>query len=233
MTSVFDTGSYIGYNEPYPYIPLIKNGLVLYLDAGDTASYPGTGTTWFDLSSNGRNATMVGTIPFSSNYFGPFSDSNYFSMSNIGLVPRTNDFTWSVWIYYNSTDTSDTIIENGSWTDTLLWRYENGTTITVYTESILAGSFSWTRLLGTWYNLVLMRSSSVCYFYVNGVSTGTPFSFTTDVNLANTTMFIGRSQHTTGQATDGRISTVSMYNRALTVGEISQNFNSLRNRYRV
>jgi hypothetical protein len=227
----------MGTTADYPTtksVNLVTSGLQLYLDAGQTTSYSGTGTTWTDLSGNSRNATMSGTLPFStfnSGYFGPFTDSNYFSLSNSGLVPRTGDFTWSVWIYYNSTDSADTIIENGSWTDTLLWRYENGNTITVYAEGALGGSFSWSRTLNTWYNLVLMRRSGVCYFYVNGVSTGTPFSFTTDVNLANPTIFIGRSQHATTQTTDGRISIVKIYNRALTDAEITTNYNFFKNRY--
>ena len=40
-----------------------------------------------------------------------------------------------------------------------------------------------------------------------------------------------RSQHATGQFTNGRLSTFSIYNKALSVAEISQNFNALRGRY--
>lgn len=36
----------------------VSNGLVLFLDAGNTSSYPGTGTTWTDLSGNGYNFTI-------------------------------------------------------------------------------------------------------------------------------------------------------------------------------
>ena len=37
---------------------IVEDGLMLYLDAADPKSYPGSGTTWFDLSGNGRHATL-------------------------------------------------------------------------------------------------------------------------------------------------------------------------------
>ena len=36
---------------------IVQDGLVLALDAGSTRSYPGTGTTWYDLSGNENNFT--------------------------------------------------------------------------------------------------------------------------------------------------------------------------------
>jgi hypothetical protein len=47
---------------------IVRDGLVLALDAADRNSYPGTGTTWNDLSGNGRNFTLDGSgITWSSN----------------------------------------------------------------------------------------------------------------------------------------------------------------------
>ena len=37
---------------------IVEDGLMLYLDAADPKSYPGSGTSWFDLSGNGRHATL-------------------------------------------------------------------------------------------------------------------------------------------------------------------------------
>jgi prepilin-type N-terminal cleavage/methylation domain-containing protein len=42
-----------------PNSPIVTNGLVLHLDAGNPASYPGTGNTWFDISGNNNNGTLV------------------------------------------------------------------------------------------------------------------------------------------------------------------------------
>jgi len=45
--------------------PIVTSGLVLNLDAGNPASYPGSGTTWFDLSGNGNNGTLVNVVRYS------------------------------------------------------------------------------------------------------------------------------------------------------------------------
>jgi len=210
----------------------VTNGLVLSLDAANRKSYTGTGTAWNDLSGNARNAVVNGTVSFISNYFSISSDSTYISLSNSGLVPRTNDFTYSTWVYFNSTDSLDTIFENGSWTDTLLFRFETSQ-FTVYAESALRGTIPWTPVTGSWLNIVLRRASNTVSCYINNVLTGTPFSMNLDIDLANSNLWLMRSQHTTGQWTNGRISTFSIYNRALSDNEIGQNFNALRGRYGV
>lgn len=221
-----------GGNTPYtPFTStIVTSGLVLNLDAGNSSSYPGTGTTWFDISGNGRNATVNGTISFTTNYFTISSDSTYISLPNSGLVPRTNDFTYSTWVYFNSTDNLDTIFENGSWTDTLLFRFETSQ-FTVYAESALRGTIAWTPVTGSWRNIVLRRASNTVSCYINNVLTGTPFTMNLDIDLANPNLWLMRSQHTTGQWTNGRISTFSIYNRALSDAEIAQNFDVLKTRY--
>lgn len=208
---------------------IVTSGLSVYLDAANIKSYPGTGTVWYDLSGNNRNATIVGTPTFTSPYFTGITDSNYFTLSNVGMVPRTNDFTYSMWVNFAAIDSLDTLFENGSWTDTLLFRYQTNT-FTVYCEGVLGGSLSVELTTDTWYNFTLIRSAGTVSLYSNGVSTGTPFVMATDINLANTNIFLMRSQHAANQYTNGKI---SIYNRALGIAEVQQNFNALRPRFGV
>jgi hypothetical protein len=206
------------------------NGLTLHLDAFRSSSYSGTGTTWFDLSGNNRNATINGTVSYQSGYFNISSDSTYMSIPNAGLSPRTNDFTYSCWVYFNATDSLDTIFENGSWTDCLLFRYESSQ-FAVYAEGALRGTIAWPAVTNSWRNIVLRRQSNTVSCYINNVLTGTPFSMSLDIDLANPNLWLMRSQHTSGQWTNGRISLFSIYNRALSDAEISLNYNVLRTRY--
>jgi hypothetical protein len=210
---------------------IVTDGLVLCLDAANPKSYPGTGTTWYDLSKNEINGTIIGSPTFSNNYFDITGDTTYISIPNATLNPRTNDFTYSTWINFDTTDTYDTIFENGSWTDTLLFRRESTSSITVYAEGAFRGSFTWTPVTGSWFNFVLIRKSGTVSLYINNVLTGNPFTMTTDINLANPNLFLMRSQHTTGQFTNGKISFFSAYNRGLSDNEISQNYQSYRGRY--
>jgi len=45
---------------------IINSGLVLHLDAGNTASYPGSGTTWTDLSGTNNHGTLENGPTYSS-----------------------------------------------------------------------------------------------------------------------------------------------------------------------
>jgi hypothetical protein len=209
---------------------IVTSGLVLHLDAGNTKSYPGTGNTWYDLSENNRNGTINGSPAFTNGYFDITGDATYVSIPNSGLVPRTNDFTYSCWINFDSVDGLDTIFENGSWTDTLLFRYQTNA-FNVYSEGALRGSFAWTAALNTWVNIVFKRESGVCSAFVNNNVIGSTFSMNIDINLANSNLWLMRSQHITGQYTNGKISIFSIYSKALSNTDIQQNYNALKGRY--
>ena len=46
--------------------PIVTDGLVFYVDAGNGNSYPGSGTTWSDLSGNNNHATLINGTTFNS-----------------------------------------------------------------------------------------------------------------------------------------------------------------------
>ena len=207
-----------------PIPGIITSGLSLYLDGKNSQSYPGSGNIWYDISGNSRNATIVGSPVFTNGYFDIVSDSTYISVSNTGLVPRTNDFTYSTWIQFDSFDTYDTIFENGFWQDTLLFRHQDGDSIAVYAEGALRGTFSWPTLVGTRYNITFTRQDGLCSLYINSVLTGEQFTMATDINLANQTMVLMRAQYANNQFTDGKISQFLVYDRALSQEEVSYNY---------
>jgi hypothetical protein len=45
---------------------VVREGLVLHLDAGTTRSYPGSGTTWNDLSGSENTGTLTNGPTFNS-----------------------------------------------------------------------------------------------------------------------------------------------------------------------
>ena len=81
---------------------IVRNGLVLYLDAANKKSYPATGTTWFDLSGNGRNGTLTNgpTYDGQSIVFDGIDDS---STANLTGVTNFSALTINVWHYSNVT----------------------------------------------------------------------------------------------------------------------------------
>ena len=91
--------------------PPVTAGLVLNLDAGNAASYPGSGTTWTDLSGNGRNGTLTGGPTYSSADGGSivFDGTNDFVQCSGSLTATAATFV--IWMRRNGTqDDYDGII---------------------------------------------------------------------------------------------------------------------------
>jgi hypothetical protein len=90
------------------------------------------------------------------------------------------------------------------------------------------------------HNLVMtINRTSMAYFYVDGISVGTPLnvSSTSNINLNTSTdnFYIGSYGNVNGQSPlyflNGNVSQASIYNRALTAAEVLQNYNTLRPRF--
>lgn len=206
---------------------IVTNGLVLYLDAGNSKSYPGSGNTWYDLSGNARNFNLIGSLVHNSFYFDGFNDTNYASGSSYSH--RNDDYTYNIWFMYDALRVYSTILENGRWGDTLLYRAYNSI-IQVYAEGTYIGQHSFGYITNQWYNVVLRRQSFISQAFINGIP-GNTLTLNKDINLANQNMFLLRSQHTGTQFTDGKLSIFSLYNRALSNTEIQQNYNALKGRF--
>ena len=63
---------------------VVTTGLQAYYDAGNASSYPGSGTTVYDLSGNSRTATLVGDIAYSGSNGGVLDTGN----TAFGYLPR-------------------------------------------------------------------------------------------------------------------------------------------------
>jgi len=207
----------------------VTSGLTLYFDAGNTNSYPGSGTTWYDLSANSTNGTLVNGVGYNSANNGSLvfdGVDDYVSASNTNLVHRTSNWTYSCWLKFSALSSAGTIFTNGVWTSCLLFRFEtNG--ITVYSMSGTWGKFSLTPTLGTWYKFDFIRNGNTVYFYLNG-SYSQSFSFTADIQPSST-FYIGI--HAPGECFNGNIAQVAIYNKALSTLEIDQNYNAFKGRF--
>lgn len=219
---------------PRTYYPsdILRDGLLVYLDGKDPASYSGSGTTWNDLSGNGVNGTIVGSPTFTDGYFDITSDSTYITMPNATMSHRTGDFTYHMWINFDATDTNDTVFSNGAYPDTLMFG-SDGSSFIVNAENAQRGSLAWTAATGVWRNIVLRRIDNIVSMFINGVQSGTPFTMTLDINIADTQLWLMRAKHTTNQFVNGKISAFAVYNRGLSNDDIVQNFNMTRRKYNV
>ena len=101
---------------------IVRNGLVLYLDAANPKSYPGSGTTWKDLSGNGNNGTLVNGPTFNSANGGSivFDGTNDYVITTNLLNPTTNP-NESVFVWFNPTAAGQIVSELGQATINTGW----------------------------------------------------------------------------------------------------------------
>lgn len=218
------------YNGP----KIVTDGLQLCLDAGNPKSYVGSGTTWTDISGNGKNGTLTNGPTFDSSNGGSIvfdGIDDYVNVSNFNLNHGTGNFTYSCWAYLSSKPSLGTFFENGSWTNCILIRYES-TGITIYSMSGYYGFFSFNPSLNTWNHLTFVRNGNNILFYINGAySASLAFGSSLNVNPSPGNLFIGTSQHATYQCFNGRLNHTLVYSAALGGDQVSQNYNATKSRY--
>jgi hypothetical protein len=219
----------------------VTDGLVLALDAADRNSYPGSGTTWTDLSGNGNNGTLVNGVGYSGDNLGSLSFDgvdDYASIAHSSTLNFNTALTISVWYYSGNvegflylkgrTDADNYnpfIYANGRY----LWTGPNGRSNYNPPSGFIQSN--------TWYNLTVSHiSGNNPNIYRNAiVSTSHTYSegsgaraLGTNTNPVGINADIPRG---TIGTFNGRIVSIQAYNRALTSTEISQNFNALRGRF--
>jgi hypothetical protein len=232
----------IGANRILPY------GLQLYLDADNATSYPGTGTTWYDLSGNGNNVAMQnsGDISYTSSGGGYFStgSTGYFNrVSGTNIPTGATPYTVSAWVQFPSGwpggSNGHAIAQIGS-----VPTY-NALNSFVATASGYLGvgwfnqpgdpgpleSNSWTPSSPTtnWMNVVSQWNGATRNIWYNGVLQATDSIGTYLGNNAD--ILIGIDFPGFGNYLIGNIGQVLIYNRALSQSELIANFDVVRSRY--
>ena len=221
----------------------ITNSLVLLLDAANTKSYPGSGTSWFDISGNSNTGTLTNGPTYSSTNSGSIvfdSVNDYILVNSSASIPYgATARSINIWFYTNST-TWQNDVNN-------LFFYGSGATGQAFgidfstypnMEIFTWGgtgrdlTFASTYAQVGWKNIcVTYDGATTIYVYENAVLTRT-LTLTSACNTASSNVFIGAINPAQFAGTfDGNISNTSIYSRALSADEIAQNFNALRGRY--
>ena len=219
----------------------IVDGLVLALDAGNTKSYPGSGTAWTDLSGRGNTGTLTNGPTYSSANGGSIvfnGSTQYLSPTGLTDAFWQGNWTASFWVKFNTIDTGN----NGS-TDKTLLQHGTSTTrqglhLTQRNTRIFFGLYSddlsGTIILttGTWYNVVftLNNTTYAKQIYINRNLDASGTGAGAYVGTGNNAR-IGGPVLNFGSYFNGFMPSCSFYNRVLTATEIQQNYNALRNRF--
>jgi hypothetical protein len=236
---------------------IVTSGLLLNLDAGNPSSYPGTGTSWFDISGNNNNATLTsygsgvpsysslggGAISFTRNAFNVGNSAIFQGGSSFANL--TTEVALSLW-FYTGTNTLMVLAGKGYQFSDVPYEIQsyqinlNGGTINARITA--GGSTNNTDLSGpsfslnTWTNVTLTYNGSNIIIYINGTLANSTSKSGLMTGIYSLPFVIG-SQTTNIPGTtlsefyNGYIGQVLLYNIALSQPQVLQNFNVTKARF--
>ena len=222
---------------------IVTNGLILYLDPASIRSYPGSGTSYTDLSLTSNNATLANNPTYSSSNSGYFTFDGTDDLIYTSTLYTNNPQTFSLCMYFKTSSASGKKLigfENsqfgtGTNYDRQLYVGTDGKVI----FGIHPGNVQTMRTTTSvndnrWRYVVATYDGTNANVYVNGIGeTSRTFAYAQSYNgywrigsaalgnwpSANTGSFVGD------------IAQVQIYNRALTAQEVLQNYNATKSRY--
>jgi hypothetical protein len=216
-----------------------SNGALLYLDAGNNASYPGSGTTWTGLSSNASNATLVNSPPWTS-----AGTASYFTFSGTGAQYASTTAS-----KFNVAYTGKTVLVAARMTAVIagtfrgLFGTNTGTrnfNTYIYSPSTGVYQIHWSAGSGggfsnnlsittnQWFVVAVTHTTGgLVSYYLNGQPVGTNTGQTFTQYAANGGEYVALCDN----YWYGDIGVCAVYGKALSADEIKQNFSALKGRY--
>ena len=227
------------------YDTFITNNSILYLDAGSTYSYPGSGSVWYDLSVQGNNATMSSTTYSGINggYFTFNGTTSKGALTSAKYNVVYSGKTVFVSAYLSSDMTNDTYraFEGSSAGarnfNFYLHRDSSGNYKLHYSVGLnsFQGGFSNNLASftpGTWFTVAVTQTTgNLVTYYFNGQPFGTNNSIAFSQYLSSIPPIEIDAIGGADNFWNGRIGLASVYKVALSSSEILQNHNSVKNRY--
>ena len=221
----------------------VTSNLVAYYNPDLTSSYPGSGTTLYDVSGNGLNGTMS-NITYTDPYFTYNGTSSQVNIpDNALLEPGSGNWTMEAWAYLSNT---------GPGTKTILGKFDPGgqsqdvsysmriATATAFAQigdgtGSYVNSTSYTIPLNTWVQIVYVwknDATKTLETYINGTSIGSVNHSLSGILNTPSNLYLGSyNDGEYSQYFNGRIGITRLYNAALTTTQVSQNFNANRATY--
>jgi hypothetical protein len=222
---------------------IVRDGLILDLDAANTRSYPNSGNIWFDMSGQNNNFTLENSPTFtgSSFIFNGINQAAIIGSSSLNLLP-TDNRTIEIWfklikrpitvdglnvggLFADQTSTTGALMLN--FNNKLLWRWDDASYSNDQTNSQIYES-QWVQAV------VVLRGSYLISYFINGQLDRAEFTSSDTASGGNTAWSIARQNRSfSGDLyhLNCEVSIARQYNRNLSLGEIQQNFNATQGRY--
>ena len=214
-----------------PRIP--RENLSLCLDPGNVKSYPGSGTTWFDLSGNNNHAAMTGS-PTIANGIISFDGTDDFATittDGTGSLDFRQEQTVIMWLKHSFTSG-----RRNPWDQAYggygTWTHESGSYINYYYGSTGGNSSPYTNRgsgntsRNIWNMMTVTRGSSVKWYTNESLINSAGLVYTPSVTTANIRIGRGYAGYWIGD-----MGLVMAYNRELSSDEVSAVYNAYKGRF--
>jgi len=216
--------------------------LVLCLDPTDINSYPGSGTTLFDMAGSNYDASFQGSPTYSDNSIVYNGSTDYLQISDNTTLRGTAEKTFSIWVKFDTLSVATAISlfckrSSGTDVDYFIFVFTSaGNGITFDYGYDAGGLYRWNTgyapPINTWLNITFTRNASKREFYLNGEY----YSETANIGAvgnSSSSLLIGRNTTTSAYYLNGNTGPIHIWNRFLSAAEILHNFNATRKRYNV
>lgn len=221
---------------------IVKDGLVLCLDAANAKSYPGSGTVWRDLSGNGYDASIVGSVVFNSAYsrfeMADNQITDYIILPYLALQNLTSGTTYTIELItvIDNTDTEYILsCEGVGYANNYL--LQKSPVLNPYLGTLTDGSRP-SISAGELIHLTIVNNAGETYFYKNGNYSATFTGGSCSNSLKNTEGWVLNQEQDSvlggfaaSQCTAMKTSIVRLYDKALSASEVKQNYSITESRF--
>ena len=221
--------NYDATKKRYEYdVPIVTDGLILNLDAGNLLSYAGSGNSWVDVSKNNNIGLLVNGPTYSgSGVTGALVFDGTNDYVTLGKDILSTVYTISAWFMLGDQASNRMqIIFDSSYSGVLM--NKNGGEFYYKNVPSYLLNFSYSFNFNTWYNITAVNASNKKSIYINGSLVASIFDNSSYEPVNN---FVIGSNSGSVEFLLGKVAEVIAYNRALRSSEIYQNFNAMRSRY--
>jgi hypothetical protein len=218
-------------STPTPTPNLVTTGLVIQLDANNISSYPGTGTTVFDVTG-GYNHTLIGatyTVLNGIKCFDCTTGNNRVDYNATGPTLPTSGYTYITWtrlIPSNPSSFRTLIYTKGSTKITPITIPNASNTLGYWDSAFRSSGYDVSSSNGVWVQFAVVGTNSSQTFYINGSQVGSSIAYGSG---GNTHWGLGNNDVVAQPW--GHVANMYFYNRQLNLTEITQQYNYLAPRF--
>lgn len=214
---------------------IVTDGIVLYVDAANTKSYVSGSTDWNDLIGV-VDVTLLNGPTFSTDNAGCIVFDGVDDNSEFSNTVSITANSICAWVYNDDISRDATVV--GNWASQyLLYMDTDGSGDGYRVLYVVGGANKATSvnninaIQDQWQYVVSTFSGTKVSLYVDGEHIETLSFSSNTMDASSNDWAIGADTPSGVRDWNGKISNVSIYNKALSASEVLQNYNALKDRF--